>query len=330
MDFYSKTYDTTNINPFIHYLKFGLVEGNIPKLFSLKELKSKNLKLTLKGKNNYYFLINDGNNELLQHFDEDYQHEFNPISFSKDYFFKKKLFNQHNIEYAYFVVPDKSIVCKDYLPFTWNNIYRNLDKIEGIPNFTDELNPSDFFPYDTHMNFEGGKTFSYNIIHHLNPSITKKDFENIISENGQILVGKSGEDLLSDINWSYSNKYKENLKRNKCVYLISKNSHSLHEKIPNEFKLCHNRKSLHYFNPNAYSDLKVLIFHDSTIISIYNYLTLYFKEIFLYWDHGTINKELIKWYEPNLILEIRVERFLEKLIVPDWVKNRENIFRTNE
>ena len=47
--------------------------------------------------------------------------------------------------------------------------------------------------------------------------------------------------------------------------------------------------------------------------------------MFLFWDHGNMDKELIEWYKPDLILEIRIERFIEKLPTPQWVINKESI-----
>lgn len=47
--------------------------------------------------------------------------------------------------------------------------------------------------------------------------------------------------------------------------------------------------------------------------------------MFLYWDHGNLNKDLIKYYKPDLILEIRIERFIENMPIASWVSNKENI-----
>ena len=99
----------------------------------------------------------------------------------------------------------------------------------------------------------------------------------------------------------------------------------LHESIPEKFKKCRERKSDYFKNDKSFSDLKVLIFHDSSIEYLKWYMTFYFREMFLFWDHGSLNKELIKWYDPDLILEIRIERFIEKIDVPSWIANKEMI-----
>ena len=41
--------------------------------------------------------------------------------------------------------------------------------------------------------------------------------------------------------------------------------------------------------------------------------------MFIYWDHCTTPLELIQWYKPDMILEIRIERFFEDYIAPQWV-----------
>ena len=57
--------------------------------------------------------------------------------------------------------------------------------------------------------------------------------------------------------------------------------------------------------------LRVLILNDSSISFLKEVLSIYCKELLCYWDHWYFNKELIEWYKPDIILEIRTERFLE-------------------
>ena len=53
----------------------------------------KGLKKTIEGKDNYYFLVNDTNNEIRQHYDYDYQSSIDiqrfvkSIASKKDYFY---------------------------------------------------------------------------------------------------------------------------------------------------------------------------------------------------------------------------------------------------
>ena len=155
------------LNPFVHYILYGEDEGRFPKLKDLDEIKEEysDKKLSLEGKNNYLFLINDSNSEILQHFDEDFKTDFNSNLFSEHILFKKNLFNKYGIKYDYFIVPDKSIVCKKLLPFKYDNIYRNIYELP-VKDLAVVLNESDYFKHDTHMNYQGGKKFAFNIITH--------------------------------------------------------------------------------------------------------------------------------------------------------------------
>ena len=96
--------------------------------------------------------------------------------------------------------------------------------------------------------------------------------------------------------------------------------------IWDDFKSFGIRESFYWENPNSFSDKTALIFRDSTFNYFQWYFAFYFKEIFLYWDHGTVDDELIRLVNPDVIIEARVERFIENSITPDWVKNKENIF----
>jgi hypothetical protein len=73
------------------------------------------------------------------------------------------------------------------------------------------------------------------------------------------------------------------------------------------------RETEYYYNPDSFTDLRVLILRDSSLTYLKDSLSVYFKEMLLYWDHWIFNKELVEWYKPDLILEIRTERFLENM-----------------
>lgn len=99
----------------------------------------KNLKKTLKGKNGFLFLINDSNNELKQHFDFSYKKNFNASLFIKILEFKSKFCKKKNIEYYFFIIPDKSIVCKEKLPFEVKKVKRNYNAIrQFVPDFANK------------------------------------------------------------------------------------------------------------------------------------------------------------------------------------------------
>lgn len=320
-----------NMNPFIHYVEYGIYEGRLPKLLSWDEFFKglKNLKSTLKGRENYLFLVNDSNNEILQHFDKNYKNMFNPKLFLDDLHFKKKILSKNNIDYHFFIIPDKSIICKNFLPFKFDKIKRNCDSIKEIVDFSNLLDHYHYFKYDSHMNYNGGKLLTYKFLNHINKDFSLENYENLLV-NKKDKYFHQQYDLLSPFNWSYSPLERFIFPREGDEYsAVPKNLKNLKEKIPNDFLTVRNRESFYYKNDNSFSDLKVLIFRDSSFDYLKWFFSFYFKEMFLYWDHGNFNKKLIEWYKPDLILEIRIERFLENIPRSSWVINREEL-NTND
>lgn len=316
-----------NVNPFIHYAEHGIYEGRIPKILTWEEFykEFKNLKLTLKGRKKYLFLVNDSSYEILQHFDENYKNLFNPKIFSDDLHYKKKMFSKNNIDYYFFSVPDKSVVCKDLLPFEYNVMKRNVDLIDNIIDFAESLLPIHYFKYDSHMNFEGGKLLTFKILNYLNNDFSSEDYENLLSDKEEKYFYRKF-DLFEPLNWSYSNLEKILFpKEQREKQPVPKYLKDLSEDIPHEFSFVHARKSIHLKNDNSYSNLRVLIFRDSSFDYLQTYLSFYFREMFIYWDHGNFNKKLIEWYKPDLILEIRIERFIDSLPRAPWIENREEL-----
>ena len=315
-----------NVNPFIHYLRHGIYEGRLPKLFTLTELKEQKFKLCLKGRSKYLFLFNDGNNEILQHYDKKYESNFDKVSFLEHYYYKKSLFNEMGIDYAYYDVPDKSVVCKKFLPFQTDFMQRNVEDVDEINDFVSVLTPEDYFKNDSHMNFDGGEKLAFKILNHIDDSFDSKTYDNLISNYSTEVNEPHKHDLVAYQNWSYSLFEKFSFLRNDVkMHCCPTSLQFLHDDIPKGFEKCRERKSDYFKNEKSFSNLRVLIFHDSSIEYLKWYFTFYFREIFLFWDHGYLNKDLINWYNPDLILEIRIERFIENLANPSWVLNKEGI-----
>ena len=320
-----------NINPFIHYIEYGIYEGRLPKLLSWDEFFKglKNLKSTLKGRENYLFLVNDSDNEILQHFDKNYKNMFNPKLFLDDLHFKKKILSKNNIDYHFFIIPDKSIICKNFLPFKFDVIKRNCDSIKEIVDFSNLLDYYHYFKYDSHINYNGGKLLTYKFLNHINKDFSLENYENLLV-NKKDKYFHQQYNLLSPFNWSYSPLERFIFPHEGDEYSpVPINLKNLNEKIPNDFLTVRNRESFYYKNDNGFSDLKVLIFRDSSFDYLKWFFSFYFKEMFLYWDYGNFNKKLIEWYKPDLILEIRTERFLENIPRPSWIINRDEL-NTND
>lgn len=280
------------------------------------------LKKTLKGKKGYLFLINDSSCEIRQHFDLSYENNFNADFFIKKFNLKKIYCNERDIRYFFFIIPDKSLVCKDLLPFNVEITKRNNDLIKNLsPDFIDKLDHNCYFKSDSHINYLGGKELSYCFLNYFDNDFKREYLEKLIDKQIIITDFIHKGDLTSEMNWSYSEEEKKDYVNEKIIAFRNKSIESITESIPASFKSCGKRETEYWKNVNGFTDLRVLILRDSSMYSLRNVISTYFKEILLYWDHWSFNQELIEWYKPDIILEIKTERFLENM--EDFINNME-------
>lgn len=273
--------------------------------------KTKNLKKSIKGKNNYLFLINDSNNELKQHFDENYENKFNENIFLNQLNEKKDYCEAKNIEYFFFLVPDKSLVCKEFLPFDSNYEKRNFKTVNNsLPDFIDYLDHNCYFKNDSHINYEGGKKLAYCYLKYIDPYFDKDIFNKLINDQIISINSEHLGDLIMEKNWSYSNIERDDFPNDKVIKYVNKCLKLLNHKIPERFKQSV-RETVYYKNEQGLTNFKVLVLRDSSINLLKDVLSIYFNEILLYWGYWSFDKDLIEWYKPDIILEIKTERFLE-------------------
>jgi glycosyltransferase involved in cell wall biosynthesis len=272
------------------------------------------LKKTLKGKNETLFLINDSSCEIRQHFDLFYKSIFNMKVFKKYYNRKLKFCNKRKIQYHFFIVPDKSLVCKDQLPFEVGLVKRNYDSVKGLfPDFIDYLDESSYFKNDSHINYYGAKTLVYHYIKTMDKNFTEKDFDRLINEQIKTIDLVKNGDLLTELNWSYSNEEKEEYMHDRTIIYKNNNLKDLRDNLPEEFKFNGKRDTKYWENKNLDSGLKLMVLRDSSMNILYDLISVKYKEIMLCWDHWQFNQELVEWYNPDVIIEIRTERFLEHM-----------------
>lgn len=298
---------------------------NKEKYNPFNEIDVSNLKLSLRGLDDYYFLINDTNEELRQHYDIDYKNNFNADSFFKNLIFKRNAFLKHDIMYYYFIVPDKSIVCKDYLPFNPFFIKRDIDAIENFVDFADKLNPQHYFKLDSHINYDGGKALTFHFLNFIDNSFTLEKYEELVAQGKEKKIYHTF-DLLTERNWSYGEEEKNKFDSMELIsFNIPQDFTNAENEIPEEFDFDGVRKSEFFKNQNSFSDKRVLIFRDSSANLLKWFFSFFFKEVFFYWDHGNINPKVIEWFKPDMIIELRTERLLDNIPIPEWVKNEEDL-----
>ena len=110
------------------------------------------LKKTLRGKNNIFFLINDYNQEILQHYDNTYQTKLNYDLFIKSIESKKYFLENLNINYNLFIIPDKSITLREYLPFESISPNRHTNNLKGyLYDLHEIITEEDTLSNDTHL-----------------------------------------------------------------------------------------------------------------------------------------------------------------------------------
>lgn len=267
------------------------------------------------GLDNYVFLNNDANNELKQHYSEKYVNKFDEKLFRESFNSKKEYCEKRGIEYKFYVIPDKCIICKDYLPITPNILKRNYDSIKDLSHdFIDVLEPSDYYKSDSHMNFKGGLKYSAEIMHDIESQISSKMYLDAILENvvhkkvkiqGDLCIFKDNHESKKEIVDRYDFLLPEF--SNKYEYADEK------FKIPEEFAKVGKRDSFYLRNRFSLTDMNCLLLRSSSADRVLHPLNVFFKSIFAYWDHWYFNTDLIEWYNPDIVIELRPERFLENM-----------------
>ena len=274
-----------------------------------KNIKGK----SLIGKNNMLFLINDTNDELMIHYDSSYKTNFNKTIFFNQCEQKINISEKYGAKYIFFISPDKSVVCGKNLPFETNICNRiDIDFIKTIKCCYDlyensNLTIDDYFNSDSHVNFNGAKKIVSNLLKIVFPSIII-NFD--IIEETFVIYNRLG-DLADPINYKYEepqpNIFIDNVKQ----ILLGAHIQDKSSSLPFKFKFIYSRQSVYHINNQPMIDKKILYFCDSTTFSFLSvYLSSIFKESLYYWDHWFFNEEIIDYFKPDYIFEIRTERLL--------------------
>ena len=277
------------------------------------------LKKTLQGKNNIFFLINDSNHEILQHYDNTFQTKLNYDLFIKSIDSKNHFFKSLNINYNLFIIPDKSITLREYLPFNTINPNRHTNYLKGyLYDLHEIISKEDTLSNDTHLSEKSSpKIVSYVLSKMYNKPCSY--FKNMLDEKISLIPYEHEGDLFNYQNWSYDKdkSYYENkyIKSFKVDIKDEYKSIALKD-IPKKLRYISKRKSHYYINDKALLDKKALILHDSATEKLMKTFIATYKEVFFYWDHWYFNKDLINWFKPDDVIEIRTERFLENASTP--------------
>jgi len=287
---------------------------------------------TLIGKNNYLFLINDSSNSLEVHtnpiINETNIYQFNRYD---EYIINKNI--------LFVVFPDKEVICKDFLPFNLEVIYRPgltaYKKYFGtkLIDGTEVLDNTDYYKTDSHINTKGGykifKLFISKLEEEFNVTIDNlkslEIYTTYVSNLGELQEGigdltwnsNKGDLVLTDISDIYFN-IKPYIKFYCNVYLQDNNSYKFLDIELNDVSSKYynkiitwdiiNSNYLYKLNSIYIINKRVIIFYDSFLISTLNLYKDIFREVFLI--KNILTNDIINKVNPDFIIECRVERFL--------------------
>jgi len=273
----------------------------------MKTLIGKNKTLYLKSEVDIHYDTNK--NKYLEHFE----------------FYFKNLQNKKK-DFCMFVIPDKSIISIDNLPeiYDINKRYRFADLLKqkyDSSSFVDlldhvNLNSSDYYITDSHINDKGSLKLTksimkffiandneINIIDNFLKTTTIHNFQGDLT----IPINLENQQLVTDLKLNEDIVKIENICYNDYINKI--------KDIDIKYRFCYTRPSIYMCNKNAIIKKKILIYGGSSVFNkIFELISFYFENTFFYWNHLFINKDLINRLNPDIIIDIRIERFLQ---IPD-------------
>jgi hypothetical protein len=287
---------------------------------------------TLIGKNGFLFLQNDSAKELEVH--------NNNLCLVNNLFYKK--YENSLDKFLLIVFPNKSYVCKKYLPYEYNlkyrpgfDIYNDYFKEHILDGYIYVNNEDTFYKTDTHMNLNGCLLIYYDFVNKINNlfnlNIVPKQIDlkvKDVSSLSELDLGigdltwynNLGNQVLTDTNDNYY--FSNEVELLYCRYIITPNSEInfllFNENILEDKTILLDKKRLEWDelstyilykkNTNAENNHKVLIFYDSFLLSTMSlYLNMFNK---VYMCKSTFNSDLVNHINPDYIFEFRVERFL--------------------
>ena len=221
----------------------------------------RNLNHTIRGKKDTFFLVNDDANEIKQHYDKTYNKTLNIDDFIESQQSKEKFFKNNNKNYGLFVIPDKSVILRDKLPFdTEDYLFRYVDSLkEYLQDLSVILTQDDFLTNDSHINAESYlKIIAYIILQFTN-EYDYYFYYTLLKSRVRIESIDFEGDLLSTKNWSYDyGKYHKRFQFIKSTKLVPKDkvTEISTEEIPEEFREFSSVKSRYFINNTGFSDKK--------------------------------------------------------------------------
>jgi len=295
--------------------------------------KWKGLHKSLIGKNGYLFLQNDSSKELKIHCEN--------LCLVHDVTLHR--YSQYKDKYLFIVFPDKSYICKDFLPDGFEskyrpgfNIYKNYFKDKLIDGYETLKGIDDiYYKTDSHMNLKGTYEIYCSFIDKFNEVFTPLQLEKktlVIEKKTVISLNHLGCGI-GDLLWvsNLGNQtplttiddffycvdlpeiyLKYEITENSSLRIMNLENKNIVDKTPvfiNNFITWPVLSSHFIYKKNeGKPKCKCLIFYDSFLLSTLSLYLELFEEMFL--AKSAFHKDLIDAINPDYIFEFRIERFL--------------------
>lgn len=270
---------------------------------------------TIVGKNKTLYL----SDEINQHYSNN--NTDNTIVNTLNYYLN--CLSKNNRDVVMFVVPDKSVICRDNLPEPYNennSLYRHVSYIKSHIkynlidlNVNCKLTSTDYYVTDSHINDTGSVKITKEIMKHFIFDYDK------INEIDKVLQETTTHNFYGDLTHPINlenQKLVTELKlcetKNIITNVMFDSYENLITKIDIKYRFCFSRPSIYVYNKNAIINKTILIYGDSTTSNkIHELISFYFEKTFFYWNHFFVNTDLIDAINPDVIIDIRTERLLD-------------------
>lgn len=265
------------------------------------------------GLDNYLFLVNDSGQELRQHFSPEFVSHFKLEEFTAVLDNHQKIAKERNCTYLFVLTPDKSIILKDKLPFDTTNCSRLIDRVQHLA-VCDLFKTVDLekqgHTSDSHINWLNAYQMLPSLLAALGMPHIYDSVKYLVSQPTwfHVQTRRWVGDLVSPANYHLELPSTQFVTDTQIFSYLPCRSNQ--EAIPDEFKTVHSRLSGWFANDRSLTPKRLLLFRDSTAEYFLPFLNSVFREVFAYWDHWDFNIDLIGWFKPDIIIEMRTERFL--------------------
>jgi hypothetical protein len=287
---------------------------------------------TLIGKNGFLFLQNDSANELEVH--------NNNLCKVDNLFYEK--YEKIKDKFLLIIFPNKSYVCKKYLPDEYNlqyrpgfDIYENYLKNNILDGYNYVNSEDTFYKTDTHMNLKGCVKIYYAFVNKINYLFDLIIVPKKINLEAKEVLSLSELNLgIGDLTWPnnlgnqklvttsdtyfFSNDFellycRYNLTLDSEINLLLFNNNTLENitsSLDNQLLSWEHLSTyiLYKNNNNLKNKNKVLIFYDSFLLSTMSLYLNMFGEVYM--AKTIFDQNLVNFINPDYIFEFRVERFL--------------------